>query len=236
MIDINIFDKYADFYSNVKVYPYDYYFLNFIRKTKKQGSNLVDIGGGVGTFARLVKDNCPDINVTVVDPSRKLLNKINDERIKKIYGKLPNQIFLDSSFDYIYVKEVFHHIVGSSINKSKKLFKKSLFTIREFLKDDGFLLIHELFYESYLIPTLSRILIFCLFTLQNSLKIKVPAKEFLMGLKVCFYTRSEFKSILNGCGFKIIDFYEEFWSNNLKKKALFLRNWGRMLFIVKKVL
>ena len=104
------------------------------------------------------------------------------------------------------------------------------------MKNDGFLLIHELFYESYLIPTLSRSLIFYLLTSQNNLKIKAPAKEFFMDLKVCFYTRPEFKSILNDCGFKVIDFYEENWSDNFKKRALILRNWGRMLFIVKKVL
>lgn len=235
-MDNNIFDTYADFYGNVKIRPYDYYFINFINKTKKRGLKLVDIGGGSGTFARAVKDNCLDIGVTVIDPSKKLLNESKDERIKKIYGKLPDQIVLDSHFDYVHVKEVFHHIVGSSIGESKELLIESLFAINKVMKNDGFLLIHELFYESYLIPTLSRTLIFYLLTLQNKLKIKVPAKEFLMDLKVCFYTRSEFKSILNDCGFEIIDFYEENWSNNFKKRALFLRNWGRMLFISKKVL
>ena len=233
MMDTNIFDKYVDFYDKKKPYSHDYYFINIIKKTKKQVSNLVDIGGGSGTFARLAKANCIDIDVTVVDPSKKLLNKINDGDIKKIYGKLPGQIFLDSSFDYIHVKEVFHHIVGSSINESKKLLRDSLFTIKEFMNDDGFLLIHELFYESYLIPTLSRTLIFYLLTLQNILGIKVPTEEFLLDLKVCFYTISEFKSILNDCGFKIVDSYQEYWGTSSKKRILFLKNWGRILFVVR---
>ncbi len=234
-MDSNIFDKYADFYGNVKPQHYDRYFVDFIKKTKKPGSKFIDIGGGSGAFARLVKDNCLDIDVTVVDPTKKLLNNINDERIKKICGKLPDQLFLDSSFDYIHVKEVFHHIVGPSINESKELLRDSLFAIKAILKNDGFLLIHELFYESYLIPTLSRTLIFYLLALQNEFGIKVPAKEFLMGLSVCFYTRPEFESILNDCGFKTIDFHEEYWGNTFKKRFLFLQNWGRMLFIVKKV-
>ena len=40
-MDINIFDIYADLYGNVETYPYDYYFINFIRKTKKQKPDLV---------------------------------------------------------------------------------------------------------------------------------------------------------------------------------------------------
>lgn len=234
-MDSNFFDKHADVYGNVKPHSYDYYFIDFINKTEKHGSKLLNIGGGSGTFAQLVKDNCLDIDVTIVDPSKNLLDKINDERIKKIHGSLPDQIFLDSDFDYVHVKEVFHHIVGSSIGETKKLLRESLFTLKDILEKEGFLLIHELFYESYLIPTLSRSSIFYLLLLQNKFGIKIPAKEFLAGLDVCFYSRLEFESILNDCGFKIIESYEEYWGNSFKKRLLFLQNWGRMLFIVKKV-
>ena len=71
-MDINIFDIYADLYGNVETYFYDYYFINFIRKTKKQEPDLLDVGGGSGTFAKLVKDTFLDINVTIVDPSNEL--------------------------------------------------------------------------------------------------------------------------------------------------------------------
>jgi hypothetical protein len=60
-------------------------------------------------------------------------------------------------------------------------------------------------------------------------------KEFLMDLSVCFYTRSEFKSILNDSGFKIIDFHEEYWGSSFQKRVLFLRSWDRMLFIARQV-
>lgn len=226
----DFFDENADFYGNVKPQSYDYYFVNFIKKAK--GSCLLDIGGGSGTFAKLVKDNCPDIDVTIVDQSEKILSKVNDERIKMVYGKLPRQISLNSGFDYICVKDLFHHVVGASINESKELLRESLFNIKGLLNKDGYLLIHEIFYESYLIPTMSRTLIFYLLALQNKCGFKIPAKEFLMDLMVCFYTRSEFKSILNECGFKIIGTHEEYWSSTFKKRALFLRDWGRMLFIV----
>lgn len=230
----NFFDKNINFYGKVNLYDCDYYFLNFIKTNQNQDLNLLDIGGGSGTFAKFVVNNCPTINVTVLDPSERLLGEIDDTQIRKVKGKLPNQILLDSRFDYIHIKEVFHHITGPSIKSSRELLRKSLFTIKEYLNDDGFLLIHELFYESYLIPALSRTLVFYLLALQNKLRIKIPAREFLMNLEVCFYTRAEFRSMLGDCGFKIVGYYENFFGDDFKKRAIFLQNWGRMLFILKR--
>ncbi len=232
----SFFDKNVNRYGRVSPAPedYDFYFLDFIKTKRNQILNLLDIGGGSGTFAKLIANGCPDIDVTVLDPSEKLLSKIDDTRIRKVKGELPNRIPLDSKFDYVHVKEVFHHITGSSIKSSKELLRKSLVTVKEYLNDDGFLLVHELFLESYLISSLSRALIFYLLTLQNKLRIKIPVREFLMDLEVCFYTRSEFKSILDDCGFKIVGYHEEDWADNLRKRVLLLKNWGRMLFVLEK--
>jgi len=229
------FDKNVNVYGKVSPARDDYYFLDFIKTKQNQSSNLLDIGGGVGTFVKLVVNSCPNINVTVLDPSEKSLNAIDDTRIRKLNGELPNQIPLNLTFDYIHVNTVFHHITGSSIRSSKELVRKSLFVIKEYLNDDGFLLICELFYESYLIPSLSRTLIFYLLALQNKLRIKIPLREFLMDLEVCFYTRSEFRSMLSDCGFKIVDYNEEKWVDNLKKRVLFLKDWGAIQFILEKV-
>lgn len=228
------FDKNIDFYDKASPIRYDYYFLDFIKTKQNQDSNLLDICGGSGTFAKLVVDGCPSINVTVLDPSEKSLSRIDDTRIRKVNGELPNRIPLDSKFDYVHVKEVFHHITGSSVRNSKELLRRSLFAIKEYLNDDGFLLINELFYESYLIPSLSRALIFHLLTLQNKLRIKIPVREFIMDLETCFYSRSEFRSMLGDCGFRIVDYHEEKWADNFRKKAMFLKCWGSMLFILKK--
>lgn len=230
---MEFFGKHADFYGNIKPQIYDYYFINFIEK-KRMSNQLIDIGGGSGTFAKLVCENCPLVEVTVLDPSRVLLNKIKDNRIKSLQGKLPDDISLGSNYDFVHVKEVFHHIVASSIDESKELLKESLFKVKSLLRDDGYLLIHELFYESYWIPTFSRTLIFHLLSLQNNLRFKIPAKEFLIGLKVIFYTRAEFSSILRECGFKIHTFRKIEWNHGFKTKLLLLKNWGRMLFIAEK--
>ncbi|OPZ73231.1 MAG: Methyltransferase domain protein [Firmicutes bacterium ADurb.Bin456] len=228
------FNENVDFYGRKGHVSYDDYFLTFLRVRDNLNLNLLDIGGGAGAFAEQVVNTCPNISVTVLDPTERLLDLIDDNRIIKVKGKLPNLNPINSKFDYIHVKEVFHHITGSSVNSSKELLRESLFAIKKSLKDNGFLLINELFYESYLIPSYSRNLIFYLLRLQNKLGIKIPAKEFLLGLNVCFYSRSEFTTILNNCGFEVVDYYEEKWADTYKKKALFLKDWGRMLFILKK--
>lgn len=234
MHNTNIFDEYAEFYGNTSPHSYDYFFLNFIIKSN---ASLLDIGGGSGTFAILAKDIYPNMDIVVIDPSQKLLDRINDKRIKTYRGSLPNNICFneDSSFDYIHIKEVLHHIVGHSVSESEIIVRNSLINLRKKLKDDGFIFIHELFYESYLVPSLSRTFIFNILKFQMNFKLRLLPKEFLMGLVVCFYTRDEFKKILNECGYELVGYHEELWENSIKKKALLLKNWGRMLFIARKI-
>jgi len=226
------FDNNTSFYNHSTIYSYDYYFLEFIKTHHKPQSYFLDIGGGSGIFAAFLINNCPDIEVTVLDPSLKMLSIIDDIRIKKVQGKLPDLAQLHSKYDYIHLKEVLHHVTGSSINKSKELLCDSLLSIKKYIKDNGFVFIHELFYESYLIPSLSRNMIFNLLTVQNKLKIKIPVSESLMGLSVCFYTRFELETLLKYCGFRIIEKREEYWEDTWKKRTALLKNWGRMLFIL----
>jgi len=227
------FNENYGFY-NQDLLEYDYYFMEFIKNKKDSNSNVLDIGGGNGNFSKLVIKNCPDIDITILDPSEKLLSNLNDPKINKIVGKLPDDIPLDNEFDFIHIKEVLHHITGNTTFKSKLVVKDALNNLKYILSDDGFLLIHELYYEGFLISKFPNYLIFYSLKLQNKLNIKMPAKEFLLGLNVYFYTRNELKSMLNECGFQIIGYKVDRWSNNLQKKILLIKNWGRVLIIAKK--
>lgn len=230
------FDKNSNFYGALSPKKYDYFFLNFI---KKYGDNcsILDIGGGGGCFTRLCKESLKNVNVCVVDPSPKLLQKQNLDGINLVVGKLPDELNITEKFDYIHLKEVLHHVTGSSIDETKNLLKSSLVNSVKHLDDDGYLLIHELFYESYLIPTFTRTTIFYLLNLQNSLNFTLPSRHFLKGLSVCFYTRDELQSVFNDIGLEVVDYYEEKWNDtqmkNLKKIS-FIKNWGRMVFVLRR--
>lgn len=226
------FDKNDDFYGCLTPYKYDYFFIDFMhRQTNK--CNLLDIGGGGGCFTKICKESFQETNLCIVDPSKSLMQKQKLEGVKLIIGKLPNELNIEEKFDYIHIKEVLHHVTGSSIRESKNLLKVSLINSQSVLNKDGYIFIHELFYESYLIPTFTRTMIFYFLKLQNLLGIKIPVKEFIQGLDVCFYTRSELKNIYNDLGFDIIDYYEENWNKNKLAKMMLLKEWGRMCFVIR---
>lgn len=227
------FNEYSSFYDSVKPSTYDYIFIDFLKSQKK--IHLLDVGGGSGVFACLVKKEYPKSDVVIIDPSTDLLNKIPNSEIKKIQGSLPDQLNIhdDSKFNIIHIKEVLHHITNKSINESQLCVIKSLNELKNHSEHEGYLLIHEIYYESPLYSTLSRTIIFYLLRLQNQLHIKWPSKEFLSGLQVCFYTRREIKDIVNKCGFEIVNIYEYPWGKTFKKYPLFIKDWGRILIIAK---
>lgn len=231
---LTFFDKNKGFYGTTELYPYDYFFLKFIKANIKKKSSMVDIGGGGGAFTKLCQDHIQNLNISIVDPSIELLHKQNIEGVKLIVGRLPDELNVSGLFDFIHIKEVLHHITGKSIKDSKKMVKKSLISVQKILKNDGYLLIHEEFDESWIIPTLTRSLIFYILKIQNKLHIKIPSKHFKLGLETCFYTRHEIELLLNEVDLTIVDYYEERWKNNLYKKLLFLKDWGRMCFVIKK--
>jgi len=231
-----VFERHSEFYGKNKPLTHDYFFLTHMKLRKTGQTRLLDVGGGSGAFAILVKEAIPQSEVTVVDPTQNLLDMITDPHIKKIKGNLPYNLNIDdaSFFDYICVKEVLHHLTNSSISGSKNLTIESLLELKTHLENEGYLLIQEIYYESPVIHTATRTMIFYLLAIQNFLKIKLPSKEFLLGLEVCFYTREELFAILKSCGFEIINTFDEPWYNSPKKYALFLKEWGRIFVIAGK--
>jgi SAM-dependent methyltransferase len=217
------------------VSDYDLFFVNHVQSLKAK--TLLDIGGGSGTFADLVKQHLPDVKVTVVDPSQALLDKIGNQNVEKINGQLPNSLNLITGreFDIIHVREVLHHVVGNSVSASKELLTESLHAIASRLVNNGHLMIHEVYYESFIIPSFTRNSIFYLLRLQNSLRVRFPIYGFLKDLQVCFYTRHELLEELTKNGFCILEYSEVPFASNFIKKTGFLKKWGRVMIIAKKV-
>ena len=232
--NIRFFNDNVEVYSTRKPDSFDICCIEFMKKRGAwHNSTLLDIGGGSGVFSVLVKNNFPSIEVTLVDPCSGLLEKLNDPRIIKMIGNLPDNIDTEISFDYIHIKNVMHHITGSTTGESKRLLKESLLSIKKLMNNGGYLFLHDEFDEGYFFPTLPRALIFYSLRLQNALGIKIPVEEFLPDLSVCFYTRKELIKAIKDCGFEILDIYVVMWSNTKKKKILLIRDWGTILLIAK---
>jgi hypothetical protein len=214
----DFFDRNVEFYGKRQVYDYDLFFVTYVQSLKAK--TLLDIGGG-----------------SIVDPSQALLDKIGNQTIEKINGKLPNNLNLTTGreFDVIHVKEVIHHVVGNSVSASRELLTESLHTIASHLVDNGHLMIHEVYYESFISPPFTRNSIFYLLRLQNSLRVRLPIYGFLKDLQVCFYTRHELLEELTKNGFCILEHREVPFASNFTKKVGLLKKWGRVMIIAKKV-
>jgi 2-polyprenyl-3-methyl-5-hydroxy-6-metoxy-1,4-benzoquinol methylase len=232
------FDENSEFYNTLKkIYPFDLFFINFIKNQNNFKKSFLDIGGGSGIFSSFLKRNCSEIEVTLIDPSLKMLEKNCDKTFIKYQGQLPDKLNIPhgKKYNFILIKEVLHHVTGKSIKESKAFAIESLQNTKNLMEDDGYLMIHELFYESYIYAPLSRTCIFYLLNLQNAFHFKILPKEFLLGLSACFYTRTELELFFRNCGFVIVKTYKDDWPNNLKTKGLLLKKWGRILYILKKI-
>lgn len=229
---IVFFNTHAETYGKSNAHSHDIYVLDFIERQRKNNPRILDVGGGSGEFARFIKNYCKNSRVTVIEPSDDLLNKIDDD-IEKKFGMLPDKIDLSNIYEYIHIKEVLHHVVGASVRQSREMVRESLLNLKKYLADDGYLIIIEIYYESYLFPWLTSILIFYICLFQNLTGIRLPIREFLPGLRVNFYTRNKLRNILNSCGYKIVEYSEEKWSNTREKNLLLLKDWGREVFVCK---
>lgn len=103
----------------------------------KKSQDLIDIGGGTGFIAASIIDKVNSI--TVVDHSKKMLNRLNNPLINKIQG---NGILLpinDESFDIALLVNVLHHV---KTNEQGEILKE----IFRVLKKDGIAFILDLFF------------------------------------------------------------------------------------------
>ena len=210
-----------------KIDSYEGLILDTIKETPGIKS-VLDIGCGNGLFVKALLAECPDLSISVIDPSKYFLDQIEDPRIEKIHGKLPDQIGGLGKYDIICMRAVLHHITGRTIRKSKELVEESLIAISEHLNPGGMVIVVDMFYDSYLYPAITRSVIFYLCKLQNKVSFQFLPKEFLLGLDVCFFTKNELKC-LHRLGPYRIGLYRERdhdMSNNVRKNLLFLRQWG----------
>lgn len=196
--------------------------------------SLLDIGGGGGGLAKCCLEQIPDSEICIVDPSLKQLYKQRLKGVKLVQGKLPDDLNVDATYNFVAIREVLHHIVGSSIRQSKEMVKRSLLRAKERMEDEGFLFVNEIYYESPFIQSLSRTLIFYLLKVQNRLGIKVPSQFFLEGLEVCFYTRDELRSFFDECDLEIVDYHHFRFRNNIYSHVLLLKGWGYHSYVLKK--
>jgi len=117
----------------------DYLKIKSVAKVKSS-DKILEVGGGTGRIAKYFVGNAKE--VVVLDPSKKMLQRIKSSKIKKVVGVAQKTIFKSSSFDVIYCVDSFHHFTNGCDKKDYT--KRMDICIKELLrilKKDGRLVI-----------------------------------------------------------------------------------------------
>lgn len=108
----------------------------------KKTDKILEVGGGTGAVAAHFVADVKE--VTVLDPSTKMLEKIKDSRIRKQLGACQKIPFKNETFDVVYVVDALHHFTNGykkeNWNYQMDVCTKELLRV---LKKNGQLLIVE---------------------------------------------------------------------------------------------
>ena len=111
----------------------------------------LDIGGGIGTFAKTVVASCTDqqVNITVVDPGVEAAEqRIDSEGVD--YVLAPFDAFeTDKKYDFIIFRTVLHHLISDTESKTYETQLTALAKAKSLLKEGGFIFLTENFYEPW---------------------------------------------------------------------------------------
>ena len=154
--------------------------------------SLLDVGCGDGRFIKALIKEGVSANYVAMDLSFNMLSNaatnLNCKEVQLFLAdafKLPLKDSLE--FDVIHVDSVLHHLIGRTRGKSMKLVEKMLNILNGKLSANGVLIIEEVYYSSYLIPTITSFLVFYGLKLINFFRLDLSfTKEIRPGLEVNF--------------------------------------------------
>jgi len=135
---------------------------NHLKSIGIEAPTGLDIGGGIGTFAKSVVASCPDqsVNITVVDPGV----DANEQRIEAdgvdyVLAPFDETFNSDNRYDFIVFRTVLHHLIADTDSKTYQTQLTALTKAKSLLKPNGFIFVSENFYQSYIgTDTTSRII------------------------------------------------------------------------------
>ena len=203
----------------------------------KGGQRFLDLGCGDGTLIKSANSLVVDFQILGTDVSYEMikmardnLRGINVDLIVCDGFNLP--IKNEIKFDFIHSAYVLHHLIGPTKGKSLDLVSKLLRILAQRLSDNGILIVHEVYYDSYMIPSITSLLIFYMLKFFKSINLDVSPfiKEFQLGLEVNFMHTAEMKRLLEELGGKVQMVGKDPWDIPTFRRILLLKEQGSVTF------
>ena len=200
---------------------------------------LLDLGCGDGTFIRNVIQAGLKGEYLGLDISSTMLNKamMHDYDVDLVVADgLSLPIASGIQFDLIHLDSVLHHLIGKTRSQSKNLALNLIDTLFSRLSSNGFVMVEEFCYDSYIIPNLTSLVVFYGLKLINLLKLDLRkwTSEIVPGLEVNFYSESELINLFGRYG--TVKVVNKMPLEIPKTHKLFLqKEFGHVSFVIEKI-
>ncbi|WLQ15456.1 class I SAM-dependent methyltransferase [Hahella aquimaris] len=167
--------------------------------------NLLDVGGGNGTFLDTMLSSMPESKGTIVEMSRAMADKNAPRHNKEVICDnyldwADRKLDGDERFDVIFFNFVLHHFVGESWTASVELQNKALEISRRLLTRGGVIVVYEIHYNGGLFNEITSKIIYGV----SSSKVLAPFAKLMgantAGFGVCFHSEPFWRELFSKQG------------------------------------
>ena len=235
-----IADEQRDLYAAYEKYNLEHYkvYKKYLKEfISKDNLKMVDVGGGSGNFARMVKTyfakNATNVSMTLVD----YCDYPEWERVEGInFVKMSAHEYIsgleDESVDILFLNAILHHLTFDTYRQTRSSQRELLELSYAKLKQGGILCMRENYSEIPLVGNLTTPIIYYLTSSRLSI-IEKMARRFgstSAGVGVCFLSPKVWQKTFTKIGFTIIDatIFPWWWS------VPYLIRSNRVAFVLKK--
>lgn len=210
-----------------------------LTRTSKKELRVLDLGSGDGSFLRRLILSGITGEFMAVDVSSEMI-KLAKQNLKE-YDQV-NLLISDGfylpfgngvKFDLIHMDSVLHHLIGKTRGSSTKICNRLLDLLFSMLSSSGIIVIEEMHYESYIIPSLTSWLIFYSLKVLNAFKLDLSrfVKPIIPGLEVNFFSEKELRKMIGRHG-KILPIKKTLNRIPVAQKLFLQKEYGHISLMV----
>lgn len=209
----------------------DNYGAEFVRDElsvlKRDNLRGLDVGGGIGAFAKTVTDSVPNSFVEVVDLSPLARdNFVNSPNTEFVFDDFLARDF-NEQYDFVFVRLLLHHLVSDSFSSSLAAQATALKKVASLVRPGGRIFIIENLYEPKIFTDVTGKIIYQLTKLQSlrSLIFRLGANT--AGEGVLFHSEEIWYNLFESAGLGVISSRRSLsWGKNMPL-------WQRILLLCK---